>query len=81
MLESQYSVFCNYFGKFREPPIEGLLLKNSKSGEGANGSLPFFVWRKEKTTRLLPFRMNRLDTERTNELGKIEIIIKRSVKK
>jgi len=43
MIGSQYLMFCNYFRKFREPPLKGILLKNSKNGEGANGSLPFFV--------------------------------------
>jgi len=44
MLGDQYSVFCNDFRKFREPPLEGLLLKNSRNCEGANESLSFFVW-------------------------------------
>lgn len=39
MPASQYSVFYNYFGKFRRLPVEGLLKSDS---EGANGSLPFF---------------------------------------
>jgi len=43
MIGSQYLMFCNYFRKFREPPLKGILLKNSKNGEGANGSLPFFI--------------------------------------
>jgi hypothetical protein len=45
MLRSQYSVFYGYFKEFRELLIEGLFFgKNFKqNGEGANGSLPFFV--------------------------------------
>jgi hypothetical protein len=45
MLRSQYSVFYDYFKEFRELLIEGLFFgKNFKqNGEGANGSLPFFV--------------------------------------
>jgi len=44
MIESQYSVFYNYFGQFRYHPLDGLLLRNSKNGDWTNGSLPFFVW-------------------------------------
>jgi len=43
MFGNQYSMFCNDFGKFGELPLEDLLLKKSRNGEGANGSLPFFV--------------------------------------
>jgi hypothetical protein len=43
MIKSQYLKFYNHFGKFREPPVEGLLLKNYGKGGGASGSLPFFV--------------------------------------
>jgi hypothetical protein len=43
MFRGQYLMFYNYFGKFREPPVEGLLLKNYGKGGGASGSLPFFV--------------------------------------
>jgi len=40
MTASQYSVFYDDFGKFREPSVEGLLKSDS---EGANENLPFFV--------------------------------------
>jgi hypothetical protein len=43
MVKSRYFKFYNYFGKFREPPVEGLWGKNFENGEGANESLPFFV--------------------------------------
>jgi hypothetical protein len=48
MIKSQYLKFYNHFGKFREPPVEGVWGKNSENGEGANGSLPFFVWDEKK---------------------------------
>jgi len=34
---------CNYVGKLRRPPIEGLILNFTKNGEGANENLPFFI--------------------------------------
>jgi len=40
---NQYSVFYSDFRKWRELPLKGILLKNSKNGEGANESLPFFI--------------------------------------
>jgi hypothetical protein len=43
MGKNQYSVFYNYFVKFREPPVESVLGKNSGNSEGANESLPFFI--------------------------------------
>jgi len=43
MLGNQYLIFYNDFVKLREPPTEGLFFKHSKNGEGANGSLPFFI--------------------------------------
>jgi len=42
MIGSQYLMFCSDFGKWRELPIESLFCKNES--EGANESLPFFVW-------------------------------------
>jgi len=44
MTASQYSEFYDDFGKFREPPIEGLLINS----EGANENLPFFVGLEER---------------------------------
>jgi hypothetical protein len=43
MSKSQCFGFCNCVGKFREPPVEGLLVGNFGKGEGANESLPFFI--------------------------------------
>jgi len=43
MTESKYLEFYNDFGKFKELHVEGLFYKNKS--EGANGNLPFFVWR------------------------------------
>jgi len=37
MIKSQYLVFYNYWEKFEEPPVKGLLFKNSKNCEGTNG--------------------------------------------
>jgi hypothetical protein len=42
MTKSQCLGFCNCVGKFREPPVEGVLVGNFEKGEGVNGSLPFF---------------------------------------
>ncbi|MCL2283565.1 MAG: hypothetical protein FWC26_09645 [Fibromonadales bacterium] len=56
MLESQYSAFYNYLGKFQRLPVEGIF-----NGEGANGSLPFFVWHnstKIKVRSKLPKNIN-----------------------
>jgi len=44
MIETRYLEFYNYFGKFRELPLQGLFIqKFQKDGEGANENLPFFI--------------------------------------
>jgi hypothetical protein len=43
MTKSQCFGFCNCVGKFKEPPMAGLLVGNFEKGDGVNGSLPFFV--------------------------------------
>jgi len=42
MNKNQYVGFYNDLGKFKELHVEGLFYKYES--EGANGSLPFFVW-------------------------------------
>ena len=49
MLKNQYLMFYNYFGKLRESPIVGILGNNES--DGANGSLPFFVWNNRITRK------------------------------
>jgi hypothetical protein len=44
MLRSQCLNVYNRFGRFREPPVEGLLFENYRNVEGANESLPFFFF-------------------------------------
>jgi len=42
MNKNQYVEYYNDLGKFKELHVEDLFCKNES--EGANGSLPFFVW-------------------------------------
>jgi len=43
MNKNQYVEYYNDLGKFKELHVEGLFYKYES--EGANGNLPFFVWR------------------------------------
>jgi hypothetical protein len=51
MLKKPYLEFYNYFGKFREPPVEGVFSKISKTVRGQMKVCPFLFITLEQNKR------------------------------